>query len=143
MVLQAPEFLEYNSKQKDFIFQLFPPIDKSWLANFTGKIPSLELMLEQHFLEQEVKLAKMPDPVFIIKLPVSKGVSAFKKILVESELSMRNLLQSGENLWMSLKAVICLDRHHFTCFVKTGKKFVWIYHDSMSVDEDGSVRVTF
>lgn len=125
----------------DFVFQLFPPTNEVWLTNSTGTNPSMEILLEHNFMDQEVKLAKMPDPVFMVKLPVGKGVPAFKKVLLESELSMRNLLESGEVLWMSLKAVICLDRNHFTCFVKTGRKFVWLYHDSMPGCQHGPVSL--
>lgn len=132
-VMEVPPFLEYDNAETDYIHQIALPL--TWEMEHKTDFMSLQSLLEGSLKAFEVQLQKLPDSLLIIKLPVSDGVLIPSNgVIPNITLDLKDMMLLGDfsDCTMALKAVICLRKSHFTCFVRPRShgNSSWVFMDS-------------
>lgn len=136
----TPELFEYNTEEKDYIHQILLPVNQEDKSNNKNLVyMDVQTLLEQSFTTSGVLLKKRPPNGFIVKMPVAAGkLVGCAGIIPNLTLNLHSILEKEKTLeedqatTMTLSAVICLKKNHFTAFVRSGKEDTspWIFMDS-------------
>lgn len=135
-LIDTPSFFNYDNDEGDYIHQITLPF--TWEENQYQPYLTLQSLLEKSFDTYGVKLAKRPENVFIVKLPISDGVLIpCAGVIPNLTLDLSRVLVAPESVnrngrMMRLHAVICLKRNHFVVFVRSenGDNAPWVFMDS-------------
>ncbi|CAL8103383.1 unnamed protein product [Orchesella dallaii] len=141
-ILDVPKFHVFDNNAEDYVFQIHVMFEGEKNTN-----ASLQVLLERSLEEIDVKLCGIPFPAFIVKLPVCNGKSLFEKvqpnltICLDQVLSVESLKTTESKTQMLLRAVICLNKEHYTSFVRTAydKYSDWLYFDSKPTSKNHEI----
>lgn len=127
-LIKAPEPIEYNTGEKDFMHQILLPKHRSVIPEYLD----VQTMLEASLTVSNVKFTQKPERGLIIKLPVSDGrLSGVKKGVIPNSFLTLKCGKSGKPEVVTLSAVICLRNDRFVCFAKIEKGGpLWTFMDS-------------